>query len=142
MGWQEKEIVEELNLWADDLRTQTVKTSQVYEQQMTERSRIMKQVSEERKDMPIPTPNLEGDVGMKRLKAFLNWLNDTSAGVWDDYDSISEVQMLHGIQAQWTDVVDIPMTEYYFDVLAPLKIYIIGGGAAKQADDGFWFFAG
>jgi FtsZ-binding cell division protein ZapB len=138
MGWTNDEITEELNAHADTLRT----TQDIYNKQMAKRLAIMDKIDEERIGMPVPRANIDGDIGMKRLKSFLNWLNTTSPVNRENPDSISEVEILHGIQDNWTDVVDLPLTEYEFDVLSPMKIYIIGGGEAKQAEDGFWFFAG
>jgi hypothetical protein len=137
-GWSETEVVQELNTWADEIRTANI----TYEYQMRIRDEMMDKIKEELKDMPVPVPNMDGDVGMKRLKLFLNWLNDVTPALKEDTESISEVAIIQGCEDKWQDVVDIPVTVYNFDLLKPLRLFIIGGGEATQSNDGFWFFTG
>jgi hypothetical protein len=130
MNYTEDSIINELNLFADDLRAEQVWKANYDEERRT--AMVLKKM--EREILGIPVQNIDGDVGLKRLKAFLTWLNQSLKNP-KNTDEI----LMQEFQTNWIDVVDCPMTKYYSD-FDGIRIFIIGGGGVDMNAQGDWYY--
>jgi hypothetical protein len=74
---------------------------------------------------PRPSRNLDGDVTVRRLTAFLNFMNQHASNLLDG-------QLIEAIENEWSDVIDIPISAWDSDVKG-LTLYLIGGGLIVSA---------
>lgn len=125
MNYTQDEAIVEANLMADDIR----QTAIVNEEYGRQRKISLANKEIERQLMGKPLPNLDGDVGLKRLKLFLKWLNEAIT---------PDEKLIQEMSDSWQDVVDVPMTKYYSDIDG-LRVYIIGGSGLNLSPDGFWY---
>jgi len=82
---------------------------------------------------PRPERNLTGDVTVRRMVAFLKFMNAYSAG-------LSDMQVIEAIDNEWVDVIDLPVSKWDSDCFG-LTLYMIGGGRiAQDVSSGMWLF--
>ncbi len=110
------------NSVADELKSEKLKLAE-----------IQKYAAEKQALTPRPERNLTGDVTVRRMTAFIRFMNRYQGMVTIE-------QILNDVDNEWTDVIDFPVSEWDSDVVG-LRLYMIGGGRIVLTEDSGWVYA-